>query len=107
MARIPSRNSPISSIRRGECKKAGLKLCYHNHAFEYQPYGSKFGLEMMMEGTDKNLVGLELDAFWASVGGHDPVELLNQYKGRVDLMHIKDKDKVRRCSTTMRSQDSL
>ncbi|HEY3840416.1 MAG TPA: sugar phosphate isomerase/epimerase [Bryobacteraceae bacterium] len=74
-----------------ECKKAGMKLCYHNHAFEYQTFGSQYGLEIMMDALDKTNVGLELDAFWASVGGHDPVELLNKYKGRVDLMHIKDK----------------
>ncbi len=74
-----------------ECKKAELKLCYHNHAFEYQQYGSQFGLEIMMAALDKNLVGLELDAFWASVGGHDPVELLKTYSGRVDLLHVKDK----------------
>ncbi len=74
-----------------ECKKAGLKLCYHNHAFEYQEFGSQFGLEIMMAALDKSLVGLELDAFWASVGGHDPVELLKKYSGRVDLLHIKDK----------------
>jgi sugar phosphate isomerase/epimerase len=74
-----------------ECRKAGLKLCYHNHAFEYQTFGSQFGLEIMMDALDKSAVGLELDVFWASVGGHDPVELLEKYKGRVDLMHIKDK----------------
>ena len=74
-----------------ECNKAGLKLCYHNHAFEYQQFGSKSGLEIMMDAADRNLVGLELDVFWASVGGHDPVELLQKYSGRVDLMHIKDK----------------
>ncbi len=74
-----------------ECKKAGMKLCYHNHAFEYQQYGSQYGLEIMMDALDKANVALELDAFWASVGGHDPVELLQKYKGRVDLLHVKDK----------------
>jgi len=74
-----------------ECKKAGLKLCYHNHAFEFQQFGSQNGLEIMMDAIDKSTVGLELDAFWVSVGGHDPVELLNKYKGRVDLLHVKDK----------------
>src|ERR1700733_7588692 len=72
------------------CKKAGLKLCYHNHAFEYQEFGSKYGLEILMDALDKN-VALELDVFWVSVGGHDPVELLEKYSGRVDLLHIKDK----------------
>jgi sugar phosphate isomerase/epimerase len=76
-----------------ECKKIGLKLCYHNHAFEYQQYGSQTGLELLMGKLEKGLVGLELDVFWASVGGHDPAELLKQYSGRVDLLHIKDKEK--------------
>jgi len=74
-----------------ECKKAGLKLCYHNHAFEFQKFGTRSGLEIMMDALDRNLAGLELDVFWASVGGHDPAELLKKYSGRVDLLHVKDK----------------
>ncbi len=71
----------------------GLKLCYHNHAFEYKPIDGKTGLEMLMNETQKGLVSLELDIFWASVGGHDPVELLKTYSGRVLLLHLKDKSK--------------
>lgn len=71
----------------------GLKLCYHNHAFEYKPIDGKTGLEMLMNETQKDLVSLELDIFWASVAGHDPVELLKTYSGRVLLLHLKDKSK--------------
>jgi sugar phosphate isomerase/epimerase len=44
-----------------------------------------------MDNTDKKLVGLEMDVFWVSVGGHDPVELLHKLSGRVPLLHLKDK----------------
>lgn len=71
----------------------GLKLCYHNHAFEFEPHDGKTGLEMLMSGTDKGVVSLELDMFWASVAGHDPIELLQTYSGRVLLLHLKDKSK--------------
>ncbi|MFL6451631.1 MAG: sugar phosphate isomerase/epimerase family protein [Bryobacteraceae bacterium] len=71
----------------------GLRLCYHNHAFEYQTFDGKTGLEMLMSGTDKNLVGLELDIFWASVAGQNPVDVLKRYSGRVPLVHLKDKSK--------------
>jgi sugar phosphate isomerase/epimerase len=71
----------------------GLRLCYHNHAFEFQPQGSTTGFELLMSNTDKDLVSLELDIFWVSVAGHDPVELLDTYKGRVLLLHLKDKAK--------------
>jgi sugar phosphate isomerase/epimerase len=48
---------------------------------------------MLMRGTDKNLVGLELDIFWASVAGQNPVDVLKRYSGRVPLLHLKDKSK--------------
>ncbi len=70
----------------------GLHLCYHNHAFEYKPLdGGKMGLEILMDNTQKGIVSLELDIFWASVAGHNPVEILNKYSGRVALLHLKDK----------------
>jgi len=70
---------------------AGLKLCYHNHAFEFEPMGGTTGLEAMMKETQKSLVSLELDIFWVSVAGHNPVELLKKYSDRVALLHLKDK----------------
>ncbi len=77
--------------RSGEKAQAnGLTLCYHNHAFEYKPIEGQTGLEMLMKDTQKDLVSLELDIFWATVGGHDPVELLKTYSGRIKLMHLKD-----------------
>ena len=34
-----------------------------------------------------------MDVFWVSVAGHDPLEMLKEWKGRVALLHLKDKDK--------------
>ena len=69
-----------------KAKAAGLTLCYHNHAFEFEPMQGTTGLE-----THKGLVFLEMDVFWVSVAGHDPVALLKQYSNRVALLHLKDK----------------
>lgn len=75
-----------------QAKAHGLRLCYHNHAFEYEPLtGGTIGLDVLMGETQKDLVSLELDIFWASVAGHNPVDLLKQYSGRVPLLHLKDK----------------
>src|SRR5262249_12085660 len=41
--------------------------------------------------TDPKLLGIEMDVFWVSVAGHDPVELLRKLSGRVPLLHVKDK----------------
>jgi sugar phosphate isomerase/epimerase len=78
--------------RAGEkCRAAGLKFAYHNHAFEFEPMEGTTGFQVMMDRLDKNLCGFELDCFWVSVAGHDPVELLHQLSGRVPLVHLKDK----------------
>ncbi|MBV9300493.1 MAG: sugar phosphate isomerase/epimerase [Acidobacteriaceae bacterium] len=69
----------------------GLTLCYHNHAFEFQPLNGTTGLDILMSETQKDLVHLEIDIFWVTVAGHDPIALLKQYSGRVRLLHLKDK----------------
>jgi sugar phosphate isomerase/epimerase len=78
----------------GERAKAhGLQLCYHNHAFEFKPMNGTMPLDILMGETKPEDVKLEMDVFWVSVAGHDPVELLKKYSGRVPLLHLKDKKK--------------
>ena len=74
-----------------KAKAAGLQLCYHNHAFDFQPVDGTTGLSLMMNNTQKGLVSLELDIFWAAVAGHDPVQVLKTFSGRVALLHLKNK----------------
>lgn len=74
-----------------ECRSAGLKLAYHNHAFEFEPMEGSSPIEVMMDHFEPGLVGLELDVFWSSVAGVDPVDMLNRYPGRIPLIHLKDK----------------
>jgi sugar phosphate isomerase/epimerase len=42
----------------------------------------------MLTGSDK--ARLELDLGWVAAAGHDPAAMIKKYKGRVDLLHIKD-----------------
>lgn len=72
-------------------KAAGLGFAYHNHAFEFEPMGDSTPLQTLMDNSDPELVQLELDVFWVSLAGNDPVELLSKYSGRVPLTHMKDK----------------
>ncbi len=71
----------------------GLQLCYHSHAFEYQPMDGTTPLQILMGETQPDVVKLELDIFWAAVAGHNPVDLLKTYSGRIPLLHLKDKEK--------------
>jgi len=72
------------------CRKAGMKLCYHNHAFEFEPAAGGTLLDELMRTADPKLVGLELDIMWAQVAGVPPVRVLEKYGQRVWLLHLKN-----------------
>lgn len=76
------------------CKKSGIKLCYHNHAFEFDAQDGKLPYDILLNDTDKNLVKMELDLYWVSKAGKDAVDLFNQHPGRFPLLHMKDMDKT-------------
>ena len=76
------------------CKKAGLKLAYHNHNFEYKDQGNgATGYDILLNETDANLVSFELDIFWAVNAGLNPVDLFKKNPGRYKMFHVKDMDK--------------
>ncbi len=77
--------------RAGEtCQKAGLGLAYHAHSFEYQAIDGTRPIDVLLGETPKELLGLELDTFWAIAGGADPIDMLRAHSGRVPLVHLKD-----------------
>jgi sugar phosphate isomerase/epimerase len=83
---------------------AGLQLCYHNHAFEFgQDADGARWLDVLMRGTADAGLQLELDVFWASFAGADPVTVLGQYKNRLSLVHLKDRNPNGRLSVTERA----
>lgn len=72
------------------CVKSGLRLAYHNHAFELEPSGNGTLLDVLLATSDPKLVSLELDIMWSQVAGVNPVSLLQKYGKRVALMHLKN-----------------
>jgi len=74
-----------------KCHAAGLQFAYHNHAFESAKAGDQTLFQILIDSTEKNLVGFELDCFWLSVSGNDPAEFIKKLSGRVPLLHCKDK----------------
>ena len=82
------------------CKVSGLKLAYHNHDFEFKPYGTTNGYTIMLKETDPDLVKFEMDLYWVVRSGNDPVKLFNAYPGRFTMWHIKDMDKKDRTLNT-------
>ena len=73
------------------CKKSGIQLCYHNHDFEFVKQGNIYPYDILMT-TDKDLVKMEIDLYWITKAGQDPIALFNQHPGRFPLWHVKDMD---------------
>ena len=71
-------------------KKNGMKLCYHNHDFEFEKINGKYVLDLLYEAVPADLLLAELDTCWVNVGGEDPVKYIRKYAGRVDIIHLKD-----------------
>jgi len=83
-----------SMNRAGEkCAAAGLQLCYHHHSFEFEPLEGKVPMDVLLERFDKKMVGFEIDVFWLSIAGRDPVKTIRDLGPRVRLLHLKDKAK--------------
>ncbi|TWI89030.1 sugar phosphate isomerase/epimerase [Chitinophaga japonensis] len=68
----------------------GLTLVYHNHGFEFQPYGKGTLFDYIVQHTNPRYVSLEMDILWVHFPGQDPVALLKKYGDRFRLMHVKD-----------------
>ena len=74
------------------CKKANIQFCYHNHDFEFAEQNTQLPYDVLLNNTDKDLVKMELDLYWVTKAGHDPIKLFNQHPGRFPLWHVKDMD---------------
>lgn len=73
------------------CSDAGIKLCYHNHSFEFAPIdGETTGFDVLMDELDNDKCKFELDVFWAKIGGWDPIETMKKLDGRISQVHLKD-----------------
>jgi len=81
--------------RAGEaCKKAGIQFAYNNHWFEFLPVNGKLPYDLLLTECDPNLVKMELDLCWITVGGQDPLKYFDRYPGRFPLVHVKDVKRV-------------
>lgn len=73
--------------------KHGLRFAYHNHGNGLKEMDGRVPMELILEQTDPKLVYMQMDIYWTTAGGIDPVAYLDKYPGRFRLMHIKDMSK--------------
>ncbi|WDF54019.1 sugar phosphate isomerase/epimerase family protein [Mucilaginibacter sp. KACC 22063] len=74
-------------------EKAGLKMGYHNHNFEFEKVDGVMLYDILLKETHADLVHFEMDIYWVVRSGQDPVKWLEAYPGRFTMVHVKDMDK--------------
>ncbi len=73
-----------------DAKTFKIKVGYHNHDIELQEVEGRRMLDVLLEETDPELVDFEMDLFWITKGGGDPLDYFARYPGRFKLVHVKD-----------------
>ena len=68
----------------------GMILGYHNHDFEFRKYEGKYLHDYIFEAVPENLILPELDTCWVHYAGIRPEEKIREFKGKVDIIHLKD-----------------
>jgi sugar phosphate isomerase/epimerase len=73
------------------CKKRGMKFGYHNHDFEFsEKLNNEKLFDIMMKSMDPELVVVQLDMGNLYNGGGIALDVVNQYPGRFENVHVKD-----------------
>ncbi len=71
-------------------KESNITLSYHNHAFEFEKFDGKTGLELIYENSDPKYFQAELDTYWVQFGGGDVDWWCKKLSGRLPIIHAKD-----------------
>jgi sugar phosphate isomerase/epimerase len=69
----------------------GMRFAFHNHDYEFRKFDGATGYDILLQETDPNLVFYEMDCYWITQAGYDPLQMLNRLGRRVRMLHIKDR----------------
>ena len=71
-------------------RKYGMTVGYHNHFAEFaNKFDGRIAYDLLLEQLDPAVV-LELDMYWAQLGGADPAAIIAGLGERLKLLHVKD-----------------
>jgi sugar phosphate isomerase/epimerase len=102
VARIADRVNELQAL----AAESGLGFGYHNHQWEFaNTIDGRPAYDLFLERLSPDVV-LEVDTYWATVGGADPAELLQRLGQRVQFLHIKDGPIAGDIATALPSSES-
>lgn len=72
-----------------EARQRGVTFAYHNHDFEFALVEGRLPYDVLLEACDP-AVQFEMDLYWITKGGKDPLDYFRRWPGRFPLVHVKD-----------------
>ena len=69
---------------------AGIQFCYHAHFNEFASIDNTCGYDIMLTHCEPKFLQMEMDIFWVTYAGADPLHYFRLYPGRFPMLHIKD-----------------
>jgi sugar phosphate isomerase/epimerase len=72
------------------CADRGMRFYYHNHYQEFQSIDGDPVYQILLDHTDPELVFVEMDTYWVTRAGHNPIDWMKRYRERIVLLHQKD-----------------
>ena len=72
-------------------KSNGMRFAFHNHNYEFQRFGQTTGFQTLVDHTDPKLVFFEMDCYWITQAGENPVAMMKSLGSRVRMLHLKDR----------------
>ncbi len=73
-----------------DAKAYKIKIGYHNHDAEFKEIGGKRVYDLLLESTKPDDLVFEMDIYWLTKGGGDPLAYFAKWPGRFPLVHAKD-----------------
>jgi sugar phosphate isomerase/epimerase len=76
-----------------EAKAVGVRCGFHNHDADFAPIGGNretTSFDILLGETSPDHVVFELDLYWITKAGRNPLDYFTRYPGRFELVHVKD-----------------
>ena len=74
-----------------QARAVGLKFGFHDHDTEFKVFNGVTGFDLLMQYTDPKVVQWQMDCYWVTQAGRDPVKLFKKYGPRMQSLHLKDR----------------
>jgi sugar phosphate isomerase/epimerase len=73
-----------------DAREYHIKLAYHNHDAEFVQLDGRPKYDILLEQTGPDWLQMEMDIYWITKGGGDPLYYWSRWPDRFPMVHVKD-----------------